>query len=162
MFSADHLQELFAYQDGALFWKVSRGPNKVVGRCAGGLSSSGYLQVKIGGKRYKAHRLIWVWHGNDLPDGYEVDHINGNALDNRIANLRLATHAQNVRNTSMRKDNTSGAKGVSWSLKAQRWISYVQFEGKKHYVGLFDDFAEAAMAAQRKREDLHGVFARHK
>ncbi|MEG7750695.1 HNH endonuclease, partial [Listeria monocytogenes] len=55
------------------------------------------------------------------PSGFEVDHIDGNGLDNRRANLRVASKTQNVRNQRIRQDNTSSFKGVSWSKRRQKW-----------------------------------------
>jgi HNH endonuclease/AP2 domain len=111
--------------------------------------------VASGGKRgfsISMHRLIM-----DAPKGLEVDHINGNPLDNRRNNLRLVTHSQNQKNMSKHKDNKSGYKGVSWHKKAKKWQVHV---GKKGYIGLFTDPKEAAKAYNIAALEHFGEFAK--
>ena len=100
-------------------------------------------------------------HILDAPIGFEVDHINGNTLDNRRCNLRLATSTQNGCNTRRRSDNTSGYKGVCWDAQQSKWKARVQVNGRQYHAG-FHDTAEAAYAARcALAERLHGEFARH-
>ena len=95
------------------------------------------------GSRFKLrmHRLLLM-----PPDGLEVDHINGDGLDNRRENLRLATHAENSRNLRMPSTNSSGLKGASWHKAAQKWRSRIIINGQDIHLGLFLT-AEAAHAA---------------
>jgi hypothetical protein len=84
----------------------------------------------IFGRAYKAHRIVWkMIHGSD--PGI-VDHINGDATDNRIANLRVVTSAGNMKNLTRRKDNTSGHTGIVWLPKKQRWCAQVRVDGKSY------------------------------
>ncbi len=103
------------------------------------------------GKAIRMHRLIM-----DAPDIFEVDHINGNPLDNRKSNLRLVSHAQNQKNMSKHSDNKTGYKGVSFHKKANK---YQVFVGKK-YIGLFIDIKEAAKAYNIAALEHFGEFAR--
>lgn len=93
-----------------------------------------------------------------VPDGYEVDHINKNRLDNRIENLRKCTHAQNVRNRNMQSNNTSGFKGVSRSAYG-RWVAKISYKGSDIHIGTFDSPEDAAMAYDEAARGLHGDFS---
>ena len=90
------------------------------------------------------------------PKGMEVDHINGNGLDNRRANLRLATHSQNICNQKLRNSNVSGYKGVTWFERYQRW--HTQVDGK--HVGYYDTPEEAAYAYDVEATRRYGLFAK--
>lgn len=94
------------------------------------------------------------------PDDKEIDHINGKAYDNRRANLRLCTHAENMKNRKRHKNNTSGYKGV-WLRKATgKWEAAIRNDGKKVHIGTFANKLEAASAYNRAAIRLHGEFAR--
>lgn len=90
-----------------------------------------------------------------------VDHINGNGLDNRRCNLRLATPKQNAHNHKKRSDNTSGVKGVCWDKKHERWEVRVKVDGKQKFGGRYESLEDAKKAAEALRKVLHGRFARH-
>ena len=100
------------------------------------------------------HRLLIK-----IPKGMEVDHINNNPLDNQKNNLRIVTHHQNIFNTSMRKDNTSGFKGVSWQANISKWRVQIQIKKQKKHVGYFDDRLKAAKAYNKIARYLFGQFA---
>lgn len=96
----------------------------------------------------------------NAPKGKFVDHINGDTLDNRRSNLRIATHAQNQMNQRRRSDNTSGYKGVQWSKQKQKWIAVAWKAGHLYYGGASGDKVEAAEAYDRLATRLFGEFAR--
>ncbi len=100
------------------------------------------------------HRLIM-----SAPKGLQVDHINGDGLDNRRANLRLATNAQNQCNRGMAKHNTSGFKGVTAYGKTGRWLARIWVAGKMVSLGVFDKPEDAGLAYRIAAERLHGEFA---
>lgn len=87
------------------------------------------------------HRLIM-----DAPAGMVIDHINHDTLDNRRCNLRICTHAENIRNGLRPKNNTSGFKGVFWERCANRWRARATLDGQSYHLGLFRDPADAARA----------------
>ena len=94
------------------------------------------------------------------PDGIEVDHVNGNALDNRKSNLRIATHRQNMANQKTRTNNRSGYKGVSFHRKNKKWVSQISTGSEHFYLGVFDTPLEAAIAYDKRASELFGKFAR--
>jgi len=104
----------------------------------------------------KMHREIL-----DVGDGMFVDHINQNSLDNRKANLRPATRAQNGRNRrKMRKINCSSQyKGLTWYRREERWAVRIMANGKSKFVGYYDDEIEAAEAYDDAARKYHGQFA---
>ena len=156
--SQDLLNELLEYRDGNLFWKVNR-PHVKKGELAGRLSDKGYWRITFCNRIYKAHRLIFLMHKGYLP--VEIDHIDGNKLNNRIDNLREATRAQNIFNRGLMKTNTSGVKGVSWSKERNKWEVQMYVDGKKHNIGRFENLEVAKAMAIAFRQQHHGEFANH-
>lgn len=101
------------------------------------------------------HRLII-----SAPKGYEVDHINGDGLDNRKSNLRLCSSSQNKYNQKISTINTSGFKGVTWNKNRNKWQSQIGCGKKYKYLGLFKDKHAAAKAYNEEASKLFGKFAR--
>jgi hypothetical protein len=129
---------------------VSAGRRKV-GEQLGYPDGSGYIKLAFNGKWVMAHRLAWRLSHGAWPTG-EIDHINGNPSDNRIANLREATRSQNVMNT--RRGN-----GVCWHKGRKKWQVAVKAKGKAHYLGCFADREAAEAVAAEAIRRLHGEFA---
>jgi HNH endonuclease len=92
--------------------------------------------------------------------GEEVDHINGDTLDNRRRNLRIATRTGNVRNAPLRLDNTSGLKGVRWHPPSRKWCCTIVVNYKHVHLGLFDDKGLAAAIYDAAAVYYFGEFAR--
>jgi len=95
------------------------------------------------------HRAIWEYHHGSIPKGKQIDHINGNRLDNRLENLRLVTRHQNMFNACKKKYRadtppSSEYKGVSWDKSRDRWVTRIT--GIKTFIGRFDSEEEAARA----------------
>jgi hypothetical protein len=116
-----------------------------------------YGKTKKGSKgvTITMHRVIM---GN--PDGFEIDHIDGNGLNNRKSNLRLATHCENNRNRKINKNNTSGFKGVTWDNKTAKWRAKIMLNYVTRSLGYFDTPAAAYAAYVAASEKLHGEFGR--
>ena len=92
--------------------------------------------------------------------GKNVDHINGDTLDNRKSNLRLCTSGENIRNQVKRCDNTSGYKGVSWSSEREKWEAKIQLNNKTIHLGRYKNKKEAAQAYNNAAIKYHKNFAR--
>jgi hypothetical protein len=94
------------------------------------------------------------------PDGFQIDHIDGDGLNNRKSNLRLATRCENNRNRKINKNNTSGLKGVFWIASRKRWRAEIKADGKKINLGYFNTPEAAHAAYVAASERLHGEFGR--
>lgn len=107
------------------------------------------------GKHVIMHRVIM-----DAPPGVDVDHIDGNGLNNQRSNLRLCSRKDNLRNRGALSRNTSGYKGVTWSKKKKKWYAQIRVDGKNKSLGFHDDIQAAALAYQDAAKEHHGDFAR--
>ena len=105
----------------------------------------GYHHGAIFDTSYKAHRVIFAMVYGVWPVG-DIDHINHDRADNRIVNLRAVSRKENLKNASMRSDNTSGVVGVSWSKSRKKWVAYVSVDGKVKMLGRFMDICDAINA----------------
>lgn len=142
----ERLQEVFKVDgEGRLYWKKKTARQTIVGKEITGKTSAGYIRVKLDGTLYLGHRIVWfLVHGED-PGKMQIDHINGNRTDNRPSNLRLCTNKQNLLNTRTPSHNTSGIKGICFTLcrsKVKPWIARY----KNKYLGRFATKEEAANA----------------
>lgn len=117
----------------------------------------GYLYLNLKGKRYPLHALAWLYaHGV-----YKsmLDHKNGIVSDNRLVNLRPSTHKQNVRNQKLKRSNTSGFKGVSFSKQKGKWRSQIRTDSGRVHLGFFSSKVKAAKAYDNAAVKFHGEFA---
>lgn len=124
------------------------------------LDDAGYARTNIweGGKKSAAprmHRIILP----GIETSLHIDHINGNRLDNRKENLRVATCSQNVMNRGKQANNTRGYKGVIYDKSRGKWRAEITANKKSHYLGRFDTAEEAALAYNEAAKELHGEFA---
>lgn len=113
--------------------------------------------VTINGKR-KAITLSRVIM--NAPDHLEVDHIDGNKMNNQRSNLRLATHAENMRNKAKQSGRSSQFKGVSFYKPDQCWCAYIRINGKHTHIGRFPTEIAAAKAYDVAAQLHYGEFAR--
>lgn len=114
----------------------------------------GYAAMTVKGDILYMHRFI-----NKTPKGMSTDHINGNKLDNQRKNLRTCTQSQNNANTILRKDNSSGYRGVVWHKKDKRWQVQIIVNGKMHYLGQYKKLEQAVKVQQENFKKKFGEFA---
>lgn len=155
----DFVRSIFDYHpDGYLVWKERRNgirPDRKVGS----KTDAGYIITGLNGKYIYVHRLIWLWHTGKHPE-FELDHIDCVKDNNRIENLREASRLENSCNKKLRKDSTSGFKGVSWHKRVKQWQARVCFNKKRHHLGYFDTPEEASAAYELHAQQLHKEFTR--
>jgi hypothetical protein len=164
----DQIRKDAKYEDGNLFW-LPRGygkfdkqfAGKKVGCVVTGKDGRQWISTNYKKHNYLVHRLVWIYHNGSIPSGFDIDHINNNSLDNRIENLRLATKQQNSFNTPLRKDNTSGVKGVVWNKATKSWRARLFLNGIGVQIGMFNSLDDAKEAMKMAREINHGEFANH-
>lgn len=113
------------------------------------LNSSGYAVATVRGRKVRMARLIL---GLKAGDKRQADHVNGDRLDNRRANLRAVSHAENQHNrTGQHRRNKSGYRGVSWRADRAKWVAHVRLDGRMRNLGEYNDPAAAARAASAFR-----------
>lgn len=156
--SQQRLKELFAYdsEKGELIWRKDASSRVKAGQTAGTyLAPNGYYQIKIDGRTYWKHRIIYLWHHNQVPE--VVDHINRNTTDNRIENLRASCARSNQLNVGARSTKKSGLpKGVYLSSRGKKYYASIMIDRRNRRLGTFEtvEEAEAAyLAAEKERLD---------
>jgi hypothetical protein len=156
------LKELLFYDEtsGIFTWKKrAKSASRIkIGAVAGSPIASGYWYIRLDGKTFRAHRLAWFYVHGTMPPA-EIDHIDGDSANNRIANLRLATRVENQCNSRTRK-SASGLKGAHSRPGRNAWSSAIQKNGKRRHLGYFATAEEAHAAYVKAATKLHGEFAR--
>lgn len=129
--------------------------------------SGGYYAVRHGSRKtvprptFLMHRVILERKlGRSLTKGEFPDHEDGNGLDNRRCNLRLATHQQNMRNSRVKKSSKSGITGVFWNKKHNKWQADITINRKTKYLGLYAELQDAIKARKEAEEKYFGEFRR--
>ena len=156
MLTQNELRELFNYNPETGVFKRKkhqRWPNATTPDIAGWLNPNGYWYITINNKKYLLHRLAWLYVYGYMPK--QLDHINRVSSDNRIANLRESTQSENMQNTSMRSDNTSGFKGVSLMRRDNTWRARIKVDGKSKTIGYYKTQQEAHDTYKREKSKLH-------
>lgn len=121
------------------------------------VSSYGYFRIRILGKAYQLHRVIWLYQTGEWPKE-QVDHINHNRADNRWFNLREASNQENGKNRTRQRNNSSGYTGVGWDR--QKWYSKIVINKKYIFLGYFD-LLENAVRARKEAEVKYGFSENH-
>lgn len=147
MLTVERLKEVLHYnpETGVFTWRVRLSNRVNVGDIAKSRQVNDYLCARIDNKLYLLHRLAWLYVYGGWPKT-EVDHINMDRADNRIANLREVTSGENKMNTGLRKNNTSGVRGVSWFGSRNKWVARATIGGRIHVIGYFTDIEDAKQA----------------
>ena len=143
----------YSSETGAFVWRHTVSPTARKGSIAGSKNQCGYRQIKIDGTTYSASHLAWLYvYGAWPPD--ELDHIDRDRGNNRIANLRLASHKQNMENTGLRTNNSSGVTGVSFDRQSGKWKAQIQHFSKKICLGFYQSIDDASVAYTTAKKAL--------
>jgi hypothetical protein len=162
--SAERVREVLAYNPdtGDLIWRKRLGPMCNLGGPAGCVKKDGYRKITIDGVICNASQLAWLhYHGTPAPG--LLDHKNGIRSDNRMSNLRPATHSENSRNVGVRANNSSGLKGAQKfynRYNRAKFRSTITVDKKRIFLGLFMTAEEAHEAYCRAAREMHGEFFR--
>lgn len=153
----ERLRELLDYdkETGVFRWKVARGGMAQAGAIAGKTGKNGYQYIRIDYKFWLSHRLAWVYVHGVEPAG-EIDHIDGNSLNNAIANLRdvpPCINKQNVRESSPKRRN--GRLLGAFKSAGGRWRAQIALDGKKKHLGCFATEEEAHEAYLAEKRQIH-------
>jgi hypothetical protein len=153
---------------GIWTWLVNKNPRARLGDIAGCIACQRhrkgdgcegklhYLKIRIDGKLYLAHQLAFLYMTGSLVK--EIDHIDGNGLNNRWNNLRECTRSQNKANITKLSNNSSGYKGVYWRKDRQKWIPSIDCEGRTYHLGCYSNIEDAKAAYDAKSKELFGGF----
>jgi hypothetical protein len=162
----NYLRSVLSYDslNGEFIWKHredrSAGWNsRWAGKVAGTVRTDGYVAIQINKRLYQAHRLAWLFVYKKWPVD-QVDHIDGDPGNNRIANLRQATNQENCCNGKLRANNSTGVTGVSWHKGAGKFVASISNDGNLLNLGLFDTLEEATAARHTAEIKYYGNFRR--
>lgn len=165
MITADEARALFDYnpETGVMSWAVNRRGGVRKGDPVGGLikkpDGKRYLGMNCQRRFLRVHRLIWLWVHGEFPNG-EIDHIDGNGLNNRLSNLRVVTRKENAHNQRLHSHNTSGVCGVSYDTRGKRWVAVIYVESKRIHLGRFRGKSDAEKA-RKMAEEKYGFHPNH-
>lgn len=160
----EELKRLLHYDPmtGIITRKISTANRIKVGDIAGWIKISNgksYIRMSISNRLYLAHRLAWLYITGSFPNG-EIDHVNGNGLDNRFSNLRDVMSADNMLNKRIYKNNKSGATGVLYRDRDSAWVSSIGYNGKRIFIGQFNNLFDA-VCARKNAEIMYGYHKNH-
>ena len=145
----EYLNTLFKYdpEQGILHWipQLGKRCNNTRPR-AGCYTTKGYRIIRIDGRLYKEHRIIWVMHNGSIPDGLDIDHIDRNTSNNKLENLRLVTRSINHLNKN--------SKGVTYDKTRNKWKAQLTLNGKQVLNKRFDSYEEALSTYQEVKLKL--------
>jgi hypothetical protein len=161
MITHDVLLTLLDYnpETGHFTWLAPLSTRVFAGSVAGGITTNGYVQLGVLGKRYHAHRLAWFYQTGQWPT-QQIDHINGIRHDNRWENLREVSNHTNARNRRQVARNQSGITGVFWDKRRNNWRAEIKSDGRCIYIGAYQTLLDA-VAARLRANRQHGFSTRH-
>lgn len=150
------LKSLLRYDvnSGDFTW-INSGKGRRIGVPVGSKKSKeGYIRIALLGKRYQAHRLVWLYVFGNFPEE-ELDHKNGNRSDNRLENLRECLAAEQPQNQKVLSTNTSGHPNVYWYRPYSKWLVQIWDRRRPRFFGYYEDFTDACVVAKAAKAKLH-------
>ena len=160
MNTIERINNRWVYNEHSKTGLSSKKTGRDVGSVQHCANETSYWRVDLGSmakkERLLAHRAIWMILNGDIPEGMTIDHINGNGLDNRISNLRLATRSQQ----SMNRKKCRGGEGLMKGVCKHkgRFRAQIRADGVKYHIGYYGTEEEAHRAYVEKAKQVHGLF----
>ena len=158
--TAERLRDLLHYdpETGVFTWRIGASKRVRAGDIAGFVNGTGYWLIGVDGRKYRAHRLAWLWVYGAWPSK-DLDHIDGCRNNNRIFNLREATISENRQNQREARSNnkSSGFLGVTHHKQSNAWMARIVINGKTIHLGLFKE-PEITHAAYVSAKRKHHPF----
>ena len=148
MITQERLKELLDYniETGIFTRNITVGSRAMKGMIVGSPDKDGYLEVTLNRRKYKLHRLAFLYIEGKFP--IEVEHDNRIKFDNRWCNLIATTRLENQKNLPKQKNNTSGVTGVIWYKLTNRWRASIAVNNKTIYLGYYKDKNDAILARE--------------
>jgi len=165
LITQNELKEVLNYdpETGVFTWLTSPGNRVAIGGAAGSACKvtcgKSYQRIMYKNIPYYAHRLAWLYVYGSFPEK-DIDHIDGNGLNNKIDNLRAVTHQENGRNRRQSSANTSGCTGVTFYKRDKKWYSHICINGKMINLGFYIDWSDA-VCARKSAEIKYGFHENH-
>lgn len=161
MITQEYLKENLSLSNTGVFYWLKPRKGRNLEKPAGCIGKDGYIQIMIEGVNYRTHTLVWLYHYGRPPE-FGVDHINGVRIDNRVANLREATLAQNAQNRKKTKRGSKTSKYLGVSLyKGKNKAIFGKYQAaicvnyKQHHLGFYEKEIDAANAYIEAKRQLH-------
>ncbi|CAL9964483.1 HNH endonuclease, partial [Vibrio phage K250 g1] len=149
-------RDMFSTNKGFAVWN-GKHSGKEAG-CVHKANEKSYIRISILGKDYYAHRIAILMVTGEMPK--EVDHRNGNGMDNRLSNLKPMSHIENMRNQKLRITNKSGVHGVGFVASRGYYSAKIKVNYKDIYLGTTKDFFEAC-CLRKSAENKYGFAKNH-
>ena len=158
MIDQETVKKLFYYdaESGMLLWRYGNKRNVKPWQEAKALNGNGYVCVKIQGKDYPAHRIIWLYVHGAFPKEF-IDHKNRIRNDNRLCNLRDVSRSDNNQNISLPSHNKSGHMGVSWIKNRNCWTVTVAVNKKNKWLGYYKNLDDAIVARKEGEKQYYNL-----
>lgn len=157
----DYLKEVLKHDidTGNFIWVKKTSPKSRVniGEIAGNLNNDGYRRIKLNGKKYQEHVLVWFYHYGKFPNEF-LDHVDGDKANNRLENLRECSQGENNRNRAIASNNTTGFRGVTFCKQNGKFKATAHFNGEKIHLGYYITDLEASDVVEYNTKLLHGEF----
>lgn len=157
MITHDRLKHLLTYNcvTGVFTNRVQRNSRSLAGSRCGHVTPAGYIEIRIDGCAYLAHRLAWLYVHGTFPTN-QIDHLNGVKNDNRISNLKDVTQQLNQQNQGKaHRDNKSGLLGVCWNEREKAFRAYITVNKNQRIIGRFATKEEASTCYLSAKRELH-------
>ena len=155
MITQERLKELFLYADGSLIRRVSTSSRAMKGSVAGSIDKDGYYIIHVDGRKYRAHRLVYLYFNGKHPVN-DIDHMDGCRTNNRVENLRDVTRAVNMQNLKgAHKDCSSKIIGAYFDKRNSTHFSSIMKNGERIFIGTFRSAKDAGEAYIESKRVIH-------